>query len=87
MRWYPRNRVRRLTFITGNGSRACPRAVEMNAAGADWQLIMYGSALHGFTHAHAAGAPVPGVAYHPVADSRSFAAVRGFLADAFVPAG
>lgn len=60
---------------------------EMNAAGADWQLIMYGGALHGFTHAHAVGAPVPGVAYHPVADSRSFAAVRGFLADAFVPAG
>jgi dienelactone hydrolase len=61
-------------------------AEEMNAAGADWQLIMYGGALHGFTHAHAAGAAgaaVPGVAYHPVADSRSFAAVSSFLADAF----
>jgi dienelactone hydrolase len=60
-------------------------AEEMNAAGADWQLIMYGGALHGFTHAHAhaAGATVPGIAYHPVADSRSFAAVSGFLADAF----
>ena len=59
-------------------------AAEMNAAGADWQLIMYGGALHGFTHAHAADAPAPGVAYHPVADARSFAAVRGFLAGAFI---
>ena len=56
---------------------------EMNAAGADWQLIMYGGALHGFTHADATPGAVPGVAYHPLADSRSFAATRGFLADVF----
>ena len=56
---------------------------EMNGAGADWQLNVYGGALHGFTHAHADRSPVPGVAYHPAADRRSFAAVRGFLADLF----
>ncbi len=61
-------------------------AEEMNAAGADWQLIMYGGALHGFTHAEAQRAAVPGVAYHPLADSRSFADIRGFLADVFAPA-
>lgn len=58
-------------------------AEEMNAADADWQLIMYGGALHGFTHADAASGTVPGVAYHPRADTRSFAAVRAFLADVF----
>jgi dienelactone hydrolase len=58
-------------------------AEEMNAAGADWQLIMYGGALHGFTHAAAMPGTVPGVAYHPLADSRSFAAARGFLAEVF----
>jgi dienelactone hydrolase len=58
-------------------------AEEMNAAGADWQVIMYGGALHGFTHADATPGAVPGVAYHPLADSRSFAAVRDFLAGAF----
>lgn len=51
------------------------------------RLLVCHGALHGFTHSHTAGAPVPGVAYHPVADSRSFAAVRGFLAGAFAPAG
>jgi len=58
-------------------------ADEMNGAGADWQLIMYGGALHGFTHAEATPRAIPGVAYDPVADSRSFSATRGFLAEVF----
>ena len=61
-------------------------AEEMNDAGADWQLIMYGGALHGFTHSDATPGAVPGVAYDPAADSRSFAATRGFLAEAFAAA-
>lgn len=44
---------------------------------------MYGGALHGFTHSHAAPGTVPGVACDPAADSRSFSAARGFLAGAF----
>jgi dienelactone hydrolase len=58
-------------------------ADEMNHAGADWQLIMYGGARHGFTHEHAEPGVVPGVAYHELADNRSFAATRDFLAEAF----
>ena len=58
-------------------------AGEMNEAGADWQLIMYGGAEHGFTHAHATPGAMPGVAYHEAADRRSFAAARDFLAEAF----
>jgi dienelactone hydrolase len=42
---------------------------EMNEAGADWQLIVYGGAMHGFTHDTEPA--VPGVAYHAVADARS----------------
>lgn len=57
-------------------------ADEMNRAAADWQLIMYGGALHGFTHSRAGG-HVPGVGYDPLADARSFAATRDFLAEAF----
>jgi dienelactone hydrolase len=58
-------------------------AAEMDAAGADWQLIMYGGAQHGFTHSNATPGAVPGVAYDPVADARSFSAACGFLADIF----
>lgn len=57
-------------------------AEEMNHAQADWQLIMYGGAMHGFTHEHAVPGAMPGVAYHQVADQRSFAAIQAFLADA-----
>jgi len=58
-------------------------ANEMNRAGADWQLIMYGGPLHGFTHSRAVPGALPGVAYDPLADDRSFAATRAFLADVF----
>jgi dienelactone hydrolase len=58
-------------------------AQEMDTAGADWQLIMYGGAQHGFTHASAVPGAVPGVAYDPRADHRSFTAASAFLADVF----
>jgi dienelactone hydrolase len=58
-------------------------AGEMTDAGADWQLIMYGGAQHGFTHKHAVPGTVPGVAYNSLADLRSFAATRSFLAEIF----
>jgi dienelactone hydrolase len=54
---------------------------EMNDAGADWQLIVYGGAMHGFTHE--TGPAVPGVAYHAVADARSAAAMQNFFGELF----
>jgi dienelactone hydrolase len=58
---------------------------EMNRADADWQLAIYGNAMHGFTHKHAVAGAMPGVAYDPLADQRSFAATRAFLAEALAP--
>ena len=60
-------------------------AEEMNRAEADWQLAMYGRALHGFTHRHAVPGATPGVGYDRLADERSFAAARAFLAEALAP--
>jgi dienelactone hydrolase len=54
---------------------------EMNGAGADWQLVIYGGAMHGFTHE--TGPYLPGVAYNPAADARSAAAMREFLGEIF----
>jgi dienelactone hydrolase len=54
---------------------------EMNSLGADYQLIVYGGAKHGFTHD--VGRQGPGVAYHPVSDRRSFQAIKAFLAETF----
>lgn len=54
---------------------------EMNEARADWQLIVYGGAMHGFTHE--TGPAVPGVAYHAAADARSATAMQNFFSELF----
>jgi dienelactone hydrolase len=56
-------------------------AEEMNSAGADWQLIVYGGAMHGFTHD--TGPHGPGVAYHAASDTRSAQAIEQFLSELF----
>ena len=55
---------------------------EMNRAEADWQLIVLGGAMHGFTHPDSPHR-VPGIAYNALADDRSFAATERFLAELF----
>ena len=52
---------------------------EMNQAHADYQVIVYGGAMHGFTHETMS--PIPGVAYHALADARSAQAMQTFLAE------
>lgn len=54
---------------------------EMNAARTDYQLIVYGGAMHGFTHD--TGPEAPGVAYHAATDIRSLNAIRTFLIEIF----
>jgi dienelactone hydrolase len=54
---------------------------EMNAAGTDYQLIVYGGAMHGFTHD--IGPQAPGVAYHAASDQRSSLAIKAFFAEIF----
>lgn len=40
-------------------------AAEMQAAGVDWRLVVYGGALHAFHHPPVDQAVVPGVGHHP----------------------
>ena len=54
---------------------------EMTAAEAYWQLAVYRGAAHGFTHRQPSA--TPGVAFDAVADARSAAALRLFLAELF----
>jgi dienelactone hydrolase len=54
---------------------------EMTEAGADWQVSIYGGAMHGFTHNHAVPGATPGVEYDEPTDSRSFAAATTLLAE------
>ena len=55
---------------------------EMNHAAADWQIILYGGAMHGFTHKSATG-QTPGVLYDALSDARSSAAMYSFFVEVF----
>jgi dienelactone hydrolase len=55
---------------------------EMNDAGAHWQLVVYGGAMHGFTHKNATG-QTPGVLYDARTDAQSATAIETFLEEAF----
>jgi dienelactone hydrolase len=57
-------------------------AEEMKHAEADYQLIVYGTAMHGFTHETATGQQ-PGVRYDAQADARSSVAIQEFFNELF----
>ena len=52
---------------------------EMKRAGADWQMIIYGGAVHSFTNPDAGNDRTKGAAYDEKADRRSWQAMRDFL--------
>ncbi|MEH3037062.1 MAG: dienelactone hydrolase family protein [Sphingomonas adhaesiva] len=58
-------------------------AQELTAAKADWQLHAYGHAGHAFTDESRRDSTMPGVAYEPRADRRSWQAMRHFLEEVF----
>jgi dienelactone hydrolase len=56
---------------------------EMDEAGADWQFVAYGSAVHGFTQKMSGNDPSKGAAYNEKADKRSWEAMKTFFAEIF----
>lgn len=58
-------------------------ANEMQAAAVDFQVILYGGAMHGFTNRAADRLGRAGVAYHALSDARSWATMRQFFTEIF----
>ena len=56
---------------------------ELTLARADWQVILYGGAVHAFTQKEAGNDNSKGAAYNEAADHRSWAAARAFFAELF----
>lgn len=54
---------------------------EMEAAGVDYQLVMYAGAVHAFTQKGAGDDPTKGAAYNEAADRRSWIAMKDFFAE------
>jgi dienelactone hydrolase len=57
-------------------------AEEMRAGGVDWQMNLYGGAVHSFTNPTADGS-IPGVVYEPKADARSWRAMCDLFTETF----
>ncbi|WP_016952472.1 dienelactone hydrolase family protein [Anabaena sp. PCC 7108] len=55
---------------------------EMRQANVDWQLISYGGAVHAFTNPEAKNDP-KGALYNPIAEQRSWKAMRQFFGEIF----
>ena len=56
---------------------------EMRNAKVDWQLIILGNAVHGFTNPDNGSDPSKGAAYNKQADMRSWQAMKGFFKEIF----
>lgn len=56
---------------------------EMRNAKVDWQMVIYGGAVHGFTNPDNGTDNSKGAAYNEKADKRSWIAMRDFLAEVF----
>ena len=59
---------------------------EMQAAGVDWRLVVYGGAEHAFHHPTVDHAVLPGVAHHPLHARRAWRDILALL-DECVPVG
>jgi dienelactone hydrolase len=56
---------------------------EMQGASVDYQVILYGGAMHGFTNPAVDRFGRPGIAYHQPSDLRSWGAGQAFLSELF----
>ncbi len=56
---------------------------EMRGAKVDWQVVLYGGAVHSFTNPSAGNDPSKGAAYNESADKRSWQAMELFLKEVF----
>jgi dienelactone hydrolase len=56
---------------------------EMRKGGVNWQLVVYGGAVHTFTNPAAGNDPSRGAAYNASADRRSWQAMKDFFAEIF----
>lgn len=60
---------------------------EMQKAGVDWQLHVYGGAVHSFTNPDSGNDPSRGIAYDERADRRSWQAMQAFFDEIFGDTG
>jgi len=56
---------------------------ELRKAGVDWEMVIYGNAVHSFTNPNSGNDPTKGMAYNAFADRRSWELMQDFLRERF----
>jgi dienelactone hydrolase len=56
---------------------------EVRKTNVDWQMVIYGNAVHGFTNPEHGSDPSKGAAYNKEADMRSWEAMKAFFEEIF----
>lgn len=79
----------RVLVLNGADDRAVPREhvaafqQEMRGAGADWQFVDFGGAVHCFAEADAGDDPASNCRYHAPSAKRAYRMLQDFFAEAF----
>ena len=81
-----------LALVGGDDPSVPPAQVEafeqeMRQAGVDWQVNIYGGAVHSFTNPASGNDSSRGAAYNEKADKRSWQAMRLFFGEIFAASG
>jgi dienelactone hydrolase len=58
---------------------------EMRNGDVDWQMVLYGGAMHSFTDRNAADLGLPGIVYHAPSAARSWRAMLAFFEEKLLP--
>jgi dienelactone hydrolase len=66
-----------------NGDVVAALGKELKDAGIDYQIVLYGGAVHAFTNPGAGNDPSKGAAYDEKADKRSWEAMKQFMVEIF----
>ena len=65
------------------GTHGGPHERALRAAGVDYEVVLYGGAVHAFTQKEAGSDNSKGAAYNEKADHRSWQAMQDFFAEIF----
>lgn len=69
------------TFVSPDERKAFQTS--MDSAKADWEMVVYGGAVHAFTNPGATALGLPGIAYNKKAATRSWREMQAFFSEIF----
>lgn len=70
-------------YLHWDDAKQGPLQKKLEEAGANWEMVVYGGARHGFTNPDAGSYGIANLKYDPQADRRSWARMQAFFDELF----